>query len=43
VARKRKRKNLKNVLVVQRRGKYYAVVLKIDKRGRARKVGRVKL
>lgn len=54
MARKRKRKKymaksvgkdgvaLKNALIVQKRGKY-AVVLKADKRGRARKVARVKL
>jgi hypothetical protein len=33
---------LKNAVVIQKRGKY-AVVLKTDKRGRARKVARVKL
>jgi len=54
VARKRRKKRymaktvgkdgiaLKNAVVIQKRGKY-TVVLKTDKKGRARKVARVKL
>ena len=34
---------LKNAVVIQKRGKKYATVLKIDRKGRARKVARVRL